>query len=34
MNLERVNEILANWEEIDFRLFVKAINKNRARQGA
>lgn len=34
MNLERVNEILANWEELDFRLFVKAINKDRARQGA
>lgn len=34
MNLERVNDILANWEELDWRLFVKAINKNRAKQGA
>ena len=29
MNLERTNEILSNWEEIDFRLFVKAVNKKR-----
>lgn len=31
MNLERSKEILSNWEEIDYRLFIKAVNKRHLR---
>ena len=31
MNLERTNELLSNWEEIDYRLFVKAVNRKKVK---
>ena len=34
ISLERTNEILSSWEEISFRLFVKAINKKNVKDNA